>query len=465
MADPYALAKQLLGILEADADRLQRIDRYARGEHDDPYMPESADAEYKLLAKRSVSNWIPLLVNTPVQALYVDSVRRSGTDAAAAEWQHWQRSRLDERQVAVHRGAVTYGHAFVVTERDARGEWRSRGLSALRTAAVFTDPANDIAPVAALHVVRWPGVDGAGLGYLWTERIKYEVRIPALWDRDKLRVRRLGPHGLPECPVTRFAAYVDLDGRTLGVVEPLIPIQDRLNQTIFDLLLAQSYSSTQVRYVSGMAPPLERDPETGSPKLDEHGNPIPLKINHNARRFLFAEDADVKFGSLPGSPLNGFLDSIEMSIRHMSAIGQVPPHHVLGQVANLSAEAILAAETSLSRKVSEFQTGFGESWERVFRLAALGAGRADLIPDATIEVLWRDMELRSLAQSADGLGKLAEALGIPRRGLWSRVPGVTGQELEYWEQLAADTDYEARLAALLTPASPEAVATAGEVTV
>ncbi|MFE9868915.1 hypothetical protein ACFYPZ_40935 [Streptomyces sp. NPDC005506] len=39
-------------------------------------------------------------------------------------------------------------------------------------------------------------------------------------------------------------------------------------------------------------------------------------------------------------------------------------------MANLSAEALLAAETALSRKITEFQSIFGEAWERVFRLAA-----------------------------------------------------------------------------------------------
>lgn len=131
--------------------------------------------------------------------------------------------------------------------------------------------------------------------------------------------------------MTRFSAYVDLEGRTLGVIEPMICLQDRINQTVFDLLLAQSYGSTKVRTVTGMAPPVQRNPETGEPVLDELGNPIPLQINHNSRRFLFAEDPDVRFGSLDETPLQGFIESIDMSIRHLSALAQAPPHHLLGR--------------------------------------------------------------------------------------------------------------------------------------
>jgi hypothetical protein len=117
-----ALAQLLLAIIENDRVRLRRVDRYVSGDHDDPYMPTGADAEYRLLARRAVTNLIPLLVGTPAQALYVDSFRRAGaaldgTPDSSPEWDHWQNSRLDFRQIPIHRGALKYGHAFALTER------------------------------------------------------------------------------------------------------------------------------------------------------------------------------------------------------------------------------------------------------------------------------------------------------------------------------------------------------------
>jgi hypothetical protein len=143
-----------------------------------------------------------------------------------------------------------------------------------------------------------------------------------------------------------------------------------------------------------------------------------------------------------------------MSIRHLAAISQTPPHHLLGQIANLSAEALLAAETALSRKITEFQSLFGEAWERVFRIAAEMEGDTAGNEDYAGEVQWRDMESRSLAQAADALGKLADQLGIPKRGLWKRVPGVTQTEYEDWEQMAEEDDSVGQLATALTRATP-----------
>jgi hypothetical protein len=466
MADPTptALAVQLLAILGRDKDRLTRIDNYLHGRHDDPYMPAMADDEYRLLAKRAISNWTPLLVNTPAQALYVDGYRAgedegkgSATDLSSPQWEHWQRSRLDARQSAIYKGALTYGHSFTLTER-VKGVVLTKGLSALRTAALYEDPANDDTPYAALTVTAWPSGESAGTARMWDGRFEYAVRFKSLDDADGVKVAKGKRHGASECPVTRFAASVDLEGRTVGVIEPMIPLQNRINQTIFDLLLAQSYGSTKVRTVTGMAPPVQRDPETGEVVYDEQGNPIPLPINHNAKRFLFAEDPDVKFGSLDETPLGGFIDSIDMSIRHLSAVAQVPPHHLLGQIANLSAEALQAAETALSRKIQEFRTVFGEAWERVFRLAAELEGAAG-VDDFKGEVIWRDMEQRSLAQAADALGKLREQLGIPAKGLWKRVPNVTQTELDEWDDLADEEDSVGQLASALTRATaiPEPV--------
>lgn len=454
MADlsPKGLAKELLTILYKDEDRLERIDDYLHGDHDDPYMPEMADEEYKLLAKRAVSNWMPLLVDTPAQAMYVDGFRTSidGASTGSADWKHWQGSRLDSRQIAIHRGALTYGHSFALTETLKNGKVRTKGLSALRTAAVFEDAANDDNPYAALTVTKWPLKDELGKARMFDSRWEYDVRFH-MEDWDKLTVTKLKRHGNTECPVTRFAAHVDLEGRTLGVIEPMIYLQDRINQTVFDLLVAQTYGSFKVRTVTGMAPPLLRD-EDGDPILDEAGNPQAIPINHNAKRFLFAEDADVKFGSLDETPLGGFIESIDMSIRHLSAISQTPPHHLLGQIANLSAEALQAAETALSRRIQEFRVAFGESWERVFRLAAELEGRASQI-DESAEVVWRDMENRSLAQTADALGKMREQLAIPTKGLWKRVPGVTQTELDEWDELSQSEDGQLALASALTRAT------------
>jgi hypothetical protein len=75
----------------------------------------------------------------------------------------------------------------------------------------------------------------------------------------------------------------------------------------------------------------------------------------------------------------------------------------------------------------------GESWEQVFGLCAENQS-ITVSPDAW--VWWRDMEAHTLAEVADALGKFVVGLGIPKRALWERIPGVTKQQLADWDTMA-----------------------------
>lgn len=454
--DPVELAKALMLTLHEDLPRLIRIDNYLHDHSDDPYTPDSAGAEYRLLAARSKTNLMPLVVDASAQGLYVDSVRpgrkvpEADEDGAEAfvlpEWVHWQGSRLDGRQIAVHRGALSYGHSFTVTEK-RNGKTRTKGLSALNTSAIFEDPANDETPLAAFSVTDWPKATNKSLGTarMWNDTTEFEVTFQLLSDTENIVIEEIGPHGSKECPITRFAARIDLEGRTMGVVEPLLILQDRINQTVFDMLVVQSGSAFKVRTVTGMAPPYKMTYEIaadGSKKLvplldPDTQMPVLADIEINAMKLLYAENKETKFGTLDETPLDGYLAAIEDCIKLLSAISQTPPFFLIGAIANLSADALQAAMTALERKIAEFRNVFGESWERVFRLAAELEGIPGAMDDYDTEVIWRDTQSRVLAPIADGIGKLVQA-GAPIEGLLDLLPGMTQNMKREWLEMMAN---------------------------
>jgi len=477
---PAKAASQLIDTLRNDLPKLRVLEDYLRGAHPGPYVPESADAEYRLLAERCVTNWMPLLVRTPAQAMYVDGFNygndpdQDATDNFA--WQHWQRSGLDARQDALYEGSFSLGHGFTVAERSKKarhkGKSVTRVLSAMLTSALYEDPVNDIDPVVALTVRRWPKEVESdkwemGEAEMWDDTWKYSVKFD-LADASKrqVRVERLERHGASECPVTRFPAAISAEGVTTGVIEPMIPVQDRINQSIFDLLMVQTNGSFEVRWSTGMAPPLKKEAiylkdehgniqyhPDGKPVieaivdvLDEAGRPVPEEVQLSTKRFLMAEDPDAKFGSLSGTPLDGYIASIDMSIRHLAMLSQTPPTHMMGSIVNLSAEAMASAEIALRRKVENFKAQFGECWERDMNIAAEIDGNKT---DDRMETVWRDMEGESFAKSADALLKLKE-IGVPKVGLWSRIPGVTATELENWRH-EVENNPESVLASFMNP--------------
>ena len=238
--------------------------------------------------------------------------------------------------------------------------------------------------------------------------------------------------------MVRFLHDIDLDGEmdVSGVAEPLIPLQDQINTTTFNLLMSQQYASFRQRWVTGMVP----DDEEGRPR-----EPFRSGVD----RLFVAEDADTKFGEFSETALAPILDSREASIRHMSTISQVPPYHLLGAVANLSAEALAAARDGLDRAISELQSVLSEPYKQTLRLAGLAAGNETAWEDRTSTVVWRDTSARAFAATADALGKVAQMLGVPATELWSRIPGVSAEEVARWKAVAESQGALAELNRLL----------------
>jgi hypothetical protein len=97
-------------------------------------------------------------------------------------------------------------------------------------------------------------------------------------------------------------------------------------------------------------------------------------------------------------------------------------------MANLSGDALLAAETGLVKRVEEKQIWFGQALREMFRLIALAQGddsKAKAIAGG--RVLWADAESRSQAQLTDSLLKLKQ-IGFPFEFLALRY-GLTPTEV------------------------------------
>lgn len=443
------LTSTLLPIWEKNRTHIERLDRWYRGLPDRPQMPRSATREFRELQQRSITPWLGLVVTAVAQSLYVEGYKRAQSSAdVATPWAAWQANGLDARQIRVHRGALAHGLAYV-TVLPGDPTPAIRGVSARRMVTVYQDAAEDEWPDYALR--------GDPLTRdLWRFRLYDDEHV---WTFDgpahtgaKPTYVTFETHGLGVVPVTRFANIMDDDGRATGEVEPFIPLAGRIDQDTFDRLVVQRFAAWVVRYIAGMAEPEGTDSEkrAASQRL-------------SAADLLVSEDKDTKFGTLPASPLDGLIKARDADIRDLAAVTQTPPHHLLGEVANLSAEALAAAEAGLTRKVEERKHTFGESWEQTLRLAAHAAGDTAAAADVSAEVVWRDMESRSLAQVADALGKIATQLGVPVQALWERIPGVTQTEVARWKQLAQESDVFAGLIAELergtasTPAPPAEV--------
>lgn len=436
------MSQDLKYVLEAAEPQwwhARRIDRWMKGKFGDPYIPSHTGGEYAVLAKRCVANMLPLVVDFISQSLFVEGHRTSA--GGATGWGMWDRERMGARQSPIHRAAFTYGHALVQVSPGKSGQWHIRGLSPKSSFALWDDPVQDEWPQVVVYKRPVPRSDEEYV--YWVDDREF-----VLWQGKPGSYRRASAqaHGLGVCPVVRFADHVGLDGETPSQIEGLVPGQERLNQTVFDLLMTQTFSSFKVKTLTGVLPPAEV-PGPGEPGYDPavHGDAAlkgemeRLKLKIAQDRILVASDPEAKFGELSETNLAGFIAAVELSIRQIATLSQVPPHALMGSISNLSAEAIAATESGLNRKVVELQHAYGESWEQVLRLCAAVCGDQVEAADMSAKVMWRDTSAKSLSQAVDAWGKAVQMLGIAPQVVWRKIPGITQADIDdATEMLKAD---------------------------
>jgi len=410
MTDPIKVARDLRDRHRSElrpSGHIGLIRAYVRGDYT-PYMPPGATPEFRKMAHQSRTPWLGLIVDTFAKGLFVDGYR--GRDGAPQQvWDWWQANQMDARQSIAHRTALKYGEAYVLASMSDNGPV-IRPLRVTDVAAGWSDPD---AQWPDYLLVRTP--DGYAL---YDDETCWSLSSTA----DKLDVSDAEEHGFAMCPAVRFRT--DLDDDSLGIVKPLIPLQQRIDATVFATQIAIHYAAFRQRWATGLVLPIDKG--TG-----EKVAPFKASVD----RVWSSEDPATKFGDFQQTDIQGHLAAYLSGVRTLTALAQAPPT-IHGELVNLSAEALAATYDSTLRRIEELQTVFGESWEQVLRLAAQACGDLNESADTAAQVMWRDTEARALASTVDALGKLAQMLNVPVEALWKRVPGVTEQDVAEWVRLA-----------------------------
>lgn len=470
-------ARKAFRILNDDRDKdLQRIQDYLDGKFDGPYLPSGATREARTLAERACTNLLVPALNAPAQALFLELHRLPGSTGASPAWTAFQRNRLGGRQSDLYRDALSLEQAFLAADRFPPGhkhEGKVRALlwGRLSTVALWEDPVNDERPAFVLHLTSSPSDDGdPGFAIAFDREHRFEFQFK---DENRFSIVSTVPHGAQDTPVIPFTPYRDLRGRPRGIIKPLMPILDRINQTTYDLLIVQSDAAFKVKWASGLVPPpvMKTTPVTfkeaveskeiadpsdpryagigdddivghrQEPVLDDFGNEVRRPVKFGPGQLLTLEDPQARVGTLDETPLDGYIASIEMSIKQMGAVAQIPAQFLTGAVSNLSADALAALGAALDRMITELQNSFGESWEQFFQLVA----EIEQLEGADIydtDLSWRDMSVRSLSQTVDALGKAVKMLGVPERGLWPRIPGTSAGDIAAWDRMSDQRQFE-----------------------
>lgn len=406
------LLTALLQRLSEPTARYADLDRYYTGTQPLAYLSPEAKTALGNRFGVMASN-IPRLAVTAL----AERLRIVGFSGDTALWSDWQRCDLDQTSCVAHREALLLGDGYVIVWADRFGRPKVT-VESTKQVAVLTDPGTREI-VAALK--RWEDKTRKT-----TEAVLY------LPDRIvRLRAEQVGattPQG--------FATLEEL-ANPLGVVpvvnlrntdrilgdygcseiDDLKPLVDALNKSLADMMVTSEYVGRPRRWATGIE--LTEEPvvdDEGNPVLDEDGQPVMTEANPipEGHRAMISENDAAKFGQLAAADLAGYEASVRVILGQIMAVSTLPAHYVGVFTDNpASADALRAAEASLTARAEARQATFGRAWEQVAKLMiAVRDGRdPNTIDD--IRVLWADAATRSVAQEADATVKLYAAGLLP----------------------------------------------------
>jgi hypothetical protein len=430
--------------LERRRPELELYKEYYDGEHRLQFATSKFREAFGDLFEAFADNWCQLVVDIAVERLAVVGFRFGEEDADEEAWSIWQENNLDARQIAAHTDAVKLGTAYLLVgpPSSVAGEAVITVESAEQCITAH-DPSDRRHRLAGLK--KWRDEMGTLMCQLflpdrmvtWKQQPEaslmqaYGIWLPMLGTQGNAGwepvAREENPVGV--VPLIPIENTPDLLTGGKSDLRPAVSLNDAANKFFSDMLVASEYIAFPQRVLTGVE--LPRDPVTGEILED-------VQLRAAVSRMWAFEGENVGASSLPPGQLGQYVEGIDLAVQHLAAQTRTPPHYLLSRLVNLSGDALVAAETGLTRRCERKTIDWSDPWEETLRVAfkwrALaregwaGSGR-DLVR-ATMtdaETIWKDVENRDPITLTQSLTML-QAIGVPQVILWEKA-GFSPQEI------------------------------------
>lgn len=403
------LLDSLVHKLDEQQHTLTGLDRYYAGRQPLAFLaPEAKEALGNRLT-RIGTNVCRLAVTSLAERLRIIGFTR-GQVPDPALWSAWVRNDLDQQAGVAHREALALGRSFVTVWADRSGRAKVTVESA-RQMVTQHDPATRQVVAA---VKKWEAGNE-------TFAVLYEADVIRWFRADragaisgfKMVDELVNPLG--EVPVTVLQNGDRLLDEGVSEMADLLPLVDALAKIEADMMVSSEYYARPRRWATGV-------------ELVEDANGEAVNPFTESIKMMISESPDSKFGSLPAADLGAYEAAVRILTSQIMAVSGLPAHY-LGVLANQpsSADALRAAEASLTARAEDRQHTFGRSWERVARqMVAVESG---VDPESLeVAVQWADPATRSVAQEADAVVKLYAAGLLPASYALAKL-GYTDAEI------------------------------------
>lgn len=410
--------------------------QYYDGRHRLAFATDEFRSAFGTLFSAFALNLCPTVVDSVADRLQV-----VGFSAPAAEGGEsgespaaeaiWADSRMDVQAGHVHVEALVKGSAYVIVWPD-EGGWPTLYPQTAEEVVVRYDAGR---PGRALYALKaWRADDGRyRVTAYYPDRIeRYVTRAKADGIPEKPdTLAEIGPGDVPEgedatpvvanpygrVPVFHFASNARVGSVGRSELDDVIPVQDGLNKSILDLLVAGEAQGLPQRWATGVESPI--NPTTGD---KERLMMRPGEI------FTTGGDA-ARLGQFEAADLRQLVEVKREFAADVARVSGTPLHTLLLSGDWPSGEALKTAEARLVRKCRDRIASFGPVWAEAMDFAL---GIAEQVPDAGLRTQWESPETRVSEREQAETAIAKQAAGVPRRQTW-REMGYSEEQIEQME--------------------------------
>lgn len=394
MAQNPDIATAVKKIKDAE-DAYDKAARYYRGEHDLCFATEKFRNVFGQLFREFALNMCPAVVDAVRDKLVVENFSVEEGDAGIAEeaWAIWQANRMGVAAGQVHKEAVKNGDAYaIVWPNPSTGKVTIYPNRAANCCVEYDDETPGKILWAAKY---WKTNDKRlRMNLYYPDRIERYATKQDKWLDEAAKSTTptptlnatafepladgpviTNPYGV--VPVFHFANNADLDGAGQSELAAALPIQDALNKSVLDMMVAMEFSAYRQRWAAGIE--IEYDETTGAP--------IP-PFKAGIERLWITENGEAKFGDFEATDLEQFLSVKDGFRTDMATVTGTPLHYFMltGAAFPQSGVSIEKLESRFLNKVRDRQQAFGQTWEDLMAFALLIEGKKDV----RLFVDWQD---------------------------------------------------------------------------
>jgi len=396
---------------------------YYDGKHRLAFASEKLSSAFGRLFKAFADNLCPTVVETVKDRLKLDGFDLKAAQASVNEL--WRRNRLKVRANQVHLDALVDGDAYVIVWPDSEG-----------TPVFFPNRAGNI---VIDYDDEQPGyITKAAKAWIDSEKrcrltLYYRDRIEKYITRNKAEgalpdraeaFERFQPasdstwpleNSYDKVPIFHFNNRGSIGALGCSELVEAIPIQDALNKSIADMLVASEFYGVPQRWATGL------------------GEIADLSYAEIKKRYALigggvwgTSSTEAEFGEFSAGDIAKYILVSENFRKEIARVTRTPLHYFSLEGSFPSGEALRTAEGPLEAKVEDRTDAWGAVWSDAMRFALqiTGAGKHEPEPK------WRNTATRDEKGLVERVATKHKDLQVPIETCWT--------ELEYTEDQIAE---------------------------